>query len=76
MGYFPNASCPGALKFQSECDDCLYGQEPCPVALVHLVHNYDQCDDENFQKAMKTLVSDDGTCNMKKLIDEVKDADV
>lgn len=68
MGYFPNASCPGAARFQAECVTCPHGESPCPILLVHDIYNYTQCDDENFQEALALLVTHDGECQMRKLI--------
>lgn len=70
MPYFPNGSDPGAVRFSGECHTCPYGDDPCPVALVMLVHNYDQCGNEKLTEAMDLLVAVTGECKMKALIEE------
>ena len=68
MAYFPNGSCPGAAYFDQECATCPHGEEACPVAAIHLIHNYNQQRDEKFRSALSLLVTDDGECQMRKLI--------
>lgn len=70
MPYFPNASDPRACRFQNECADCSLGEKPCPVALVLLVHNYDQANNEKLEEAMNLLVCEEtGECKMKTLME-------
>lgn len=68
MPYFPNGSDPSAVRFAVECLACPHGEAPCPVALVMLTHNYDQCGNEKLTEAMDLLVADTGECKMKGLI--------
>ena len=68
MAYFPNGSSGEVLDMQ--CADCPLGDGPCPVALVQMTFNYDQCDDSEakLRQAMTYLVNDEGTCEVRKQI--------
>ena len=62
MAYFSNGS--EGMVFDEQCSRCKYGQEPCPIALVQMEHNYDACNNPTARKILDTLVKDDGTCEM------------
>ena len=64
MAYFSNGS--EGMVFDEECSTCKYGQKACPIALVQIVYNYDACNVPVARKILDTLVSNDGTCAMKK----------
>ncbi len=70
MAYFPNGT--SGMPFDYQCMDCKYGEKACPVALVQLLYNYDACNNEVATKILDALVKNDGTCEMKKIIDEVE----
>lgn len=49
MGYFSNG-CEGADYEEQYCSRCVHYREDdsgCPVFLAHLLHNYDECNNEN-----------------------------
>ena len=66
MGYFPNSSY--GLRFDEECMDCKYGEKTCPIAGVQLFYNYDQVGNDLARKILSDLVSDNGVCEMKKIL--------
>ena len=68
MVYFPNGSSGEVLDIQ--CADCPLGDGPCPVMGIQMLYNYDQVDDgqEKLREAMSILVTDDGTCQVRKQI--------
>lgn len=46
MGYFSNGSSGGAYQEQF-CDRCHHDRnQSCPIWLLHLVHNYEECNKE------------------------------
>lgn len=65
MAYFSNGS-----VFEEECSDCKLGQEPCPIAWVQMDNNYEACNNEVASKILDYLVSNEGVCAMKKLINK------
>ena len=66
MAYFANGT--EGFVFEHECGSCRLGQLPCPVAWVQLEYNYKQIDNPTLRDAIRSLVSDDGTCQMKACI--------
>lgn len=43
MGYFPNGTSNDIYR-QRYCDTCYHDiKGDCPIVLLHLVHNYDEC---------------------------------
>ena len=68
MAYFPNGCAGEVLDVQ--CADCPLGEGPCPVALVQMMFNYDQCSDDQakLRQAMSCLVDDEGMCQVRKQI--------
>lgn len=38
------------------------------MAIVQIVHNYDQCDNPKLKDAMNLLVDEDGECQLKPLL--------
>jgi len=73
MAYFSNGT--EGMILDAQCIDCIHADPNacCPIASIHWTYNYTQCDEgqANLKDAMNTLVSEDGTCNMKRLIDAV-----
>ena len=44
MAYFSNST-EGSV-FDYQCSLCKYGEEPCPIAAVQSIYNYDACNNE------------------------------
>lgn len=63
MAYFSNGSDGDFLARQ--CADCPLGDGPCPVFLVQMQYNYEQCDNPKLKEAMNILISEDGICNLR-----------
>ncbi len=60
MAYFSNST--DGMAFDDQCQICKYGEEPCPIALVQNLYNYDVCNNEVARKILDSLVKDNGTC--------------
>ena len=70
MAYFSNGS--EGSYFDNQCDECIH-EDPeagCPIALVQMYFNYDQCSEGKLREAMTMLVGEDGKCKMKPLIEK------
>jgi hypothetical protein len=65
MAYFSNSS--EGYTFNEQCMRCRYGEQPCPIALVKYLYNYDACNNETATKILDSLVKQDGTCTMYEL---------
>lgn len=65
MAYFSNSS-DGAI-FDEQCGICKYGDDPCPIAYVQMIYNYDQCKNQVAKRILNDLVSDAGECQMFKM---------
>ena len=68
MAYFSNGS--EGEKFEDECATCKYGNKACPIAWVQIDNNYEACNNPVARKILDHLVSNDGKCKMKQLIEE------
>jgi hypothetical protein len=66
MAYFANATEGDQLEMQ--CETCPVGDEACPIKLVQLVHNYDQCGNDQLKQAMNVLIDEEGQCQMLPLL--------
>lgn len=66
MAYFSNGT--EGEKLDEQCDKCPLGQKACPVFLVQMLHNYDQCGNEKLKAAMDLLINEDGICQMRKMV--------
>lgn len=44
----------------------------CPVMMVQLAHNYDQCDNPKLKEAMNYLVDEKGICQLRPLLLDLK----
>lgn len=66
MAYFSNGS--EGMCFEDQCAKCKYGQEPCPIALVQMIYNYDACNNEVASNILNALVKNDGTCTVFELM--------
>lgn len=62
MAYFPNGT--AGVGFDEQCARCKYGEEPCPIALVQTLFNYEACNNKTARAILEKLVHDDGTCTM------------
>ncbi|MCK5606402.1 hypothetical protein KAR91_31160 [Candidatus Pacearchaeota archaeon] len=72
MAYFANSS-EGAY-FDSQCDECLQ-EDPdacCPVWAAQVHGNYAQCNNKEFEATLNCLVNEKGECQMKPIIDELR----
>lgn len=70
MAYFSNGS--EGMVLDDQCAKCKVGQKPCPIALVQVVYNYDQLNDESgtATKILDTLIRPDGTCTVWEMAKE------
>ena len=67
MAYFSNGS--EGMCFDEECASCKYGEEPCPIAIAQSKYNYAACNNKTARAILDMLVKDDGTCEMKKMME-------
>jgi hypothetical protein len=67
MAYFSNGT--EGMVLDNQCSECIYGEEPCPIALMQLEFNYEQIGNTLARRIMDTLIDEKGICQMKKLID-------
>ncbi len=45
MGYFSNGT--EGMAYEAEyCDKCIHQENGCAVWLAHMMHNYDECNNE------------------------------
>lgn len=65
MAYFPNGSC--GEVFEAQCGRCRYGDQPCPIAMVQVMYNYEAVNNEVATNILDDLVKQDGTCAMFQL---------
>lgn len=72
MAYFSNGS--EGMVFDSECSDCILGEEACPIAWAQMDCNYEACNNPTATKILNMLVKQDGDtwCRMKPLLDKLK----
>jgi DNA-directed RNA polymerase subunit RPC12/RpoP len=65
MAYFPNST--AGMIFDEQCCNCPFGDEPCEIALMQMVFNYDQLKDGNddLRRSLTLLVDDDGICQFR-----------
>ena len=78
MAHFASES--KSVYFENQCSTCLLPSIPynipnnpyCPIRFVQEVYNYDQVDrkQKKLRAALNILISEDGTCKMKQLIDK------
>ena len=66
MAYFSNGS--EGMAFDDECQECKYGKDPCPIAKVQSLYNYDACNNDTATKILNDLVEDSGKCKMKEFM--------
>lgn len=87
MSYFPNATAADVLERQCADCPLGYGWNdpkqkrlfdpdasplPCPTAFVQLQFNYEQCDNPQLREAMTALVDDEGVCQTRKLLMQIR----
>ena len=46
MGYFSNGT-EGDIYYAAHCMKCVHEADGCHVWLLHLIHNYDECNKPN-----------------------------
>ncbi len=64
MGYFSNGS--EGMDYQSEhCDKCYWGDKACMIWLAHMLHNYEQCNNDESILHMFIPKTEDGLGNKK-----------
>jgi hypothetical protein len=68
MAYFSNGS--EGMCFDEECLECIHGEDPCPIAFVQSVYNYEACNNKTARAILDHLVKNDGTCAMKEMFPE------
>lgn len=67
MAYFSNGT--EGDHFEMQCAECPIGEKNCPIALVQLIYNYEQCDNSKLKGAMDLLVNESGDCQLKPILD-------
>ena len=70
MAYFPNGT--AGMILDSQCGECIH-EDPdagCPIAMVQMEYNYEQIGNDNLEKCMNALVSEEGVCLMKLAIEK------
>lgn len=55
MGYFPNGTA-GACFEEQWCSRCIHGDRGCAVMDVHNFYNYDQFNDDERGRAIKSIL--------------------
>jgi len=72
------ADCPLGYGWYEPSQGQLFDDEkrakPCPIAFVQLNYNYDQlkAGNEQLREAMNVLVKEDGTCQTRELLLQVR----
>lgn len=66
MAYFSNSS--EGAHLEEQCAKCPLGNKCCPVYLMQLTYNYDQCSNEKLKEAMNLLINERGDCQMRPLL--------
>ncbi len=74
MAYFSNGT--EGRVFDEECSECILGNDPCPIALVQGMFNYDACNNKTARAILNDLVKqgDDFEylgCQMKPFLDKL-----
>lgn len=52
--------------FTVQCNKCIFGDDPCPIAYVQVNYNYYQNKNPLVIEILDYLVKNDGTCEMYK----------
>lgn len=88
MAYFPNGcsgevldeqchDCPLGHGWHDPAMRDLFEVEreglPCPTFLIQMHYNYDQHDIPKLKQAMTWLIDDDGICQTRKLLVEIRE---
>ena len=69
MAYFSNGT--EGMVLDAQCGECALWEEPCPIALVHQLYNYDQIGNELARSILDDLVNKQGKCQLKPMIDKI-----
>lgn len=67
MGYFSNGT-EGEMYREKYCERCVHdghGENNCPVWSLHLLHNYDQNENETLKALLDELIPREGICNQQ-----------
>jgi len=60
MAYFPNGTA-GDMYRERYCDKCKHDKDDkCPIWLAHLLHNYDECNNDDSILHMLIPMTKDG----------------
>ena len=71
MAYFPNGTSVAILEKQ--CSDCQISDDsPCPILFAQMNFNSEQLDNPGIANILNELVSKEGICLMKPLIDDIR----
>lgn len=68
MAYFSNGT--EGEVFDEECSKCIFGDKPCPIALVQAEFNYSACNVPVARKILDALVKNSGECAMRKTFND------
>jgi len=73
------ADCPLGYGWNEPTQTLLFDPErvprPCPVALVQLQFNYDQCDNKKLEDAMNCLVNKVGICQVRQQLLQIRESE-
>ena len=68
MAYFANGT--EGMKLDESCDNCILGGTPCPVAAVQMAFNYEAVVNKTATSILNSLIHNDGTCEVQKLLSQ------
>ena len=67
MAYFSNGT-EGSIYHNQYCSSCIHDvDEDCAVWMLHLLHNYEQVEDKQWEEVLDALIprSSDGLSNLE-----------
>lgn len=70
MAYFSNSG-EGAILDEQCCECIIPDDDPCPMLLVQVMHNYDQ-KEKRVGDILNSLINEDGQCQMKPILDKIQ----
>lgn len=74
MAYFSNSS-EGECLF-AQCEQCIFGELPCPIFNAQLNHNYSACNNKEAREILDELIDNSGNCTMWNEFRNVLDVDI